>query len=104
VLAPKGAAVTGRIIQIRRFYLPEPSLRLVFKLETVEVGGVARPLIAGPYVTVLTPSNVKTRLQSRNSPAALDNQDPQNVVFQFWDIGKKFVLRPGFESKWLTRD
>jgi hypothetical protein len=104
VLAPKGAAVTGRIIQIRRFYKPQALLRVVLKLETVDVGGVPRPLTAGPViVTQPVAGNPRVRMQQRNNSASLDNQDPQAVVLQFWDFGKSFTLHGGYELKWSTR-
>jgi len=102
ILAPKGAAVTARIIQIRRFYVPAPSLRLVLKLETVDIAGTLRPLAAAPDSRAPPSNNTKATLQRRSIPATLDNQDPQAAVFQFWDAKGNFVASSGFESKWLT--
>ncbi len=104
VLVPKGAAVTARIVQIRRFYVPEPSLRLVLKLETVEIAGAPKPLSAAPDTRVPAVDNAKGALQRRSGPvtARLDNQDPQASVFVFSDTSGNFAIPSGFESKWLT--
>jgi hypothetical protein len=101
-LVPKGAVVTARIVQIRRFYVPEPSLRLVLKLETVDIDGAPRPLAAAPDSRAPVFSNAKTALQRRYNPVKLDNQDPRAAVFVFWDARGNFVASSGFESKWLT--
>jgi hypothetical protein len=102
ILVPKGAAVTARIIQIRRFFVPEPSLRLVLKLETVDIEGTPRPLIAAPDSRAPPSNNAKATLQRRYNPVTLDNQDPQAAVFQFWNTKGSLVQSGGFESKWLT--
>jgi hypothetical protein len=102
ILVPKGAAVTARIVQIRRFYVPEPSLRLVLKLETVDIAGTPRPLAAAPDSRSPPSNNAKGTLQRRYNPVTLDNQDPQAAVFQFWNTKGNFVQSSGFESKWLT--
>ena len=47
VLVPKGAAITGRIVQIERIYGPaSAALRLAIRLETVESGGTPQPFAA----------------------------------------------------------
>jgi hypothetical protein len=95
--------VTARIVQIRRFYVPEPNLRLVLKLETVEIAGAPRPLAAAPDPR--PPAiNVKGALQRRSTPdaASLDNKDPHAGVFVFWGMKGNFAMSAGFESRWLT--
>jgi hypothetical protein len=99
ILVPKGAAVTARMVQIRRFYVPEPSLRVVLKLETVDIAGTPRPLAAAPD-TNSPASNAKGALQSIYNPVTLDDQDPQAAVFVFWEKGH--FVASGLESKWLT--
>jgi hypothetical protein len=104
-LVPKGAAVTARIVQIRRFYVPQPALRVVLKLETVDIAGAPRPLRAAPDSRVEATVNRKGTLQRRDFSAntvTLDNHDPQAAVLQFWNIRGDFVVSSGFESKWLT--
>jgi hypothetical protein len=98
-LVPKGAAVTARIVQIRRFYVPEPSLRLVLTLETVDIAGAPRPLAAVPD-TRAPAFNAKGASQSIYDPVTLDDQDPQAAVFVFWEKGN--FVASGFESQWLT--
>ena len=90
ILVPKGAAVNARIVQIRRFYVPEPSLTLVLKLETVDIAGTPRTLAAAP----------DSRAKAFN--VMLDNQDPRAAVLVFWDARGNFVATGGFESEWLT--
>jgi len=104
VLVPKGATVTARIVQIRRFYQPEPTLRLVLKLETVEIAGAPRPLLAEPDTRQPLADSTKGALQRRGSPntTTLDNQDPYAAVVVFRNTGGNFVMSGGFESKWLT--
>jgi hypothetical protein len=104
VLVPKGAAVTARIVQVRRFYVPEPNLRLVLRLETVEIAGTPRQLTATPDTTPPVVNAGRGALQRRSTPVAarLDNQDPQAAVFVFWDTKGNFVASAGYESKWLT--
>jgi hypothetical protein len=102
ILVPKGAAVTARMVQIRRFYVPEPSLRLVLKLETIDIAGTPRQLAAAPDSRALPPNNAKGMLQRRYNSVTLDNQDHQAAVIQFWNTKGNFVQSSGFESKWLT--
>jgi hypothetical protein len=102
ILVPKGAAITARIVQIRRFYVPEPSLRLVLKLETVDIAGTPRPLAAAPDSRAPAFSNSKATLQRRYNQVTLDNQDPQAAVIVFWNARGTFVQSGDFESKWLT--
>lgn len=104
VLVPKGALVSARIVQIRRFYGLSPSLRLVLKLETVDLAGAPRPLSAQPDFRVPVTSYA-TSAPPRRIPTIsvrLDNQDRQAAVFIFSDTNGNFVDSIGFESKWLT--
>jgi hypothetical protein len=104
VLAPKGTVVTARIVQVRRFYEPAPSLRLVIKLETMDIAGTGRPLLARPDSRVPVSSVGSNALRRRGplTTTRLDNQDPQAAVFTFWDTSGSLVAASGFESKWLT--
>ena len=105
VLAPKGAAVTLRVLEVRRFYEPRPALRLALKPETIEIGGIAQPLTASPDTQ--PPPFANQRTSSGHSPAPisrllLDNRDPGAGVLQFWNISEKYVVPGGFESNWFT--
>lgn len=104
VLVPKGAVVTARILQIRRFYLPSPSLRLVIKLETVNIAGTSRPLAARPDPRAPVAASVSSALQRRMpmTTTRLDNQDPQAAVIVFPQTNGTFVASDGFESRWFT--
>jgi hypothetical protein len=104
VLAPKGTVVTARIVQVRRFYEPAPSLRLVIKLEAMDIAGTGRPLLARPdsRVPVASAGSNALRRRSPLTTTRLDNQDPQAAVFTFWDTSGNLVTASGFESKWLT--
>jgi hypothetical protein len=98
---PKGAAVTARIARIRRFYVPEPIVELVIKLETVEIGGMPRRLLAtaefsSPEPVLTAPGSLHRRVEL----ATPDNQDPEAIVFQAHRPDRNIV--GPFESKWST--
>jgi len=104
ILAPKGAAVTLRILEIRRFYAPEPILWVTLKPETVETGGAPRALRAEPD-TWLRPLNSSNGIQRRRdiiTRVLIDAQDPQAGVFQFWNIRPGYSVPSGFGSRWVT--
>ncbi len=106
ILVPKGATVTLRILEIRRFFQPMPVVRLVLKPETLEIAGTSRPLAAQPDLEPPSPSPVrKTALQRRNDPIVhvlLASQDSRAGQIQFSNIGTNFEIPSGFESKWIT--
>jgi hypothetical protein len=100
-LVPKGAAVTARIVRIRRFYIPEPMVEMVMKLETVEIGGMPRRLTAAaefsnPPPILTSPGSLRRRVEL----ASPDNQDPEAMVYQAHRPERNIVLP--FESKWTT--
>jgi hypothetical protein len=99
-LVPSGAAVTARIVQIRRFYVPEPMVKLVFKLETVEFAGAPRRLAAASEFWNTAPSTGKGGFERRIDLATPDNQDPEAAVFEARRPSRNIV--PAFESKWST--
>jgi len=68
----KGAAITARIVQIRRFYVLEPSLRLVLKLEAIDIDGMPRPLAAAPDSRAPAFNNSKVTVQRRYNQVTLD--------------------------------
>ncbi|MGO9260030.1 MAG: hypothetical protein ACLQU1_27510 [Bryobacteraceae bacterium] len=107
ILVPRGAAVTARILQIRRYYGQTPILRLVLKLETVEIARAPRPLAAEPDTRVAPVANRpgtpgSRTLPPRPNPVMVDNEDRQAAVFQFANARGNLVVVSGFESKWLT--
>jgi hypothetical protein len=97
---PKGAAVTARIVQIRRFYIPEPMVRLVIKLETVEIAGTPRRLTAAAEFSDPPPLQARGGFQRRIELATPDNQDTEAMVFEAHRPSRNVV--PAFESKWST--
>jgi hypothetical protein len=109
-LVPRGAAVTARILQILRYYGPTPTLRLVLKLETVEIAGAPRPLAAEPDTRVPAIADRpgmggrlgRGTLPPRPAPVLVDNQDHHAAVFQFGNTRGNLTVAGGFESKWLT--
>jgi hypothetical protein len=109
IVAPKGAAVTLRILEIRRFYNPVPVLRVVVKPETLEIGGGERVLSATPEMQPPQPPPMAggrrgpyARVSVPTTRVLLDNQDPQAAVLLFSNIGPNFVVPSSFESDWVT--
>jgi len=99
VLLPKGAAVTGRIVQIKRLYLPGfESLTLALKLETVEAHGVPQPFHAR------LESTVKSRIDRRGRPfGQMSDPEDQGVGFvEFQDVSDHFVTKAGVEIDGTT--
>jgi hypothetical protein len=80
VLAPAGAAVTGRIVRIQHFYGPRPSVMLIWKTESVEIRGKAVPLAA----------------------RTLGLDTGNDLVVNIRKAGANYVIRKGVESDWIT--
>ena len=98
---PKGAAVTARIARIRRFYVPQPIVEVEIKLETVQIGGIPRHLLAtaefsSPPPVLTAPGSLRRRVEL----ATPSNQDPEAMVFQAHRPDRNIV--PPFESRWST--
>jgi hypothetical protein len=102
VLAPEGSDVTARIVRLEHFPGPPSSVRLLVKLETVNVGGsphtfrattnsVPQPLVEGGELRQRTP------LGSLDALA-----DPNTGFFEFRDVKPNFVVESGLESNWIT--
>jgi hypothetical protein len=100
-LIREGAAVTARIMQIRRFYLSQPMVRLVIKLESIDVGGTIRPLSARSEFWPPAMKQMKTGLGRRFDPATRDNMDPAAAVFEIRDPRDSQI--PAFESRWSVK-
>jgi hypothetical protein len=104
ILVPKGAAVTVRIVEIRRYYEPAPALRLVLKPETVEIAGTARPLSARPDIHEPMLARAGDAMRRRVPPemqVVADSRDPRAAVFLFVRAGSNFTVA-AFESSWRT--
>ncbi len=103
-LVPKGAAVTLRLLEMRRFYEPRKVLRLVLKPETVEIGGTPRPLAAAPDARPAAVMPNPGAMHQRPAPVVrllLDSKDPHAAVLEYFDV-RSDVLPAGFESSWVT--
>ena len=94
VLAPAGAAVTGRILRIRRYWGVGPALKIEFKLETVAIGGVPHPLSAVPSGEVASPNAM--RFGSPEIP------QPGVAVLYFDTANRNYIVGRGLSSNWVT--
>jgi hypothetical protein len=104
VLAPEGSEVAARIIRLEHFPGPPSSVRLVVKLETVNVGGLPHSFrattnsVPQPLVDVaLSGSLLRQRMELGSLSA-----DPNIGVFEFRDVKADFVVKSGLESNWMT--
>jgi len=102
VLVPAGAAVGGRIVRIRQFYGAAPSVRLEFRLETVDVGGVSLPLVTRPENGNNFPKADPANLQRRIELGNLRGLQDRSVEFVFRGISQPYVIQSGLESGWVT--
>jgi hypothetical protein len=105
VWAPEGAEVTARIMRLEHFPGPPSSVRMLVKLESVNVGGTPVPFKATidlvPQASV--PPNKGPGLQPRVQLGSLDTlADPTIGVFEFRDVRPNFVVKRGLESNWMT--
>jgi hypothetical protein len=115
-VVPDGAAVTGRIVGIRRYYPPphqsghsatasqgSPSLEIQIRLETVEIDGTSQPLHAafdsGARRFSKSAGPIPVRIDIGSLDAA---RDAAAGVFVFWGTGADYVVKSGLESKWVT--
>ena len=104
VLAPKGATVPLRILEMQHFYGAVPALRIVLQPESVEVQGRSRRLVAGPDtrpVPMVHPPSAPRRNQF-SVQVMEDNQHPHAGVLLFLNVSEHFKVPAGFESRWLT--
>lgn len=102
ILIPAGAAVVGRIVRIRQFYGAAPYVRLEFRLESVEAGGIPVPLAASPAngnnFPKANPANPQQRIELGNARGLRD----RSVEFVFRGLPQPSVIPAGLESGWLT--
>jgi hypothetical protein len=98
IFVPKGAAVTGRIIRIERFYLTVSQfLILGVKLETVEADGVPQPFDARLQ------SIVKRLRQDLGSFDQMSGpEDPAVDLLRFEDVTADYIIHRGFEIEART--
>jgi hypothetical protein len=103
VLVPAGSVVKGHILEIKRLYAFK-SLSVDIRLETVDVKGLSRPLMAraDPEVrrfAVETGARLSPRVELGNLGSS---QDREVAVFKFRDVDPKYVVKSGLRSKWVT--
>jgi hypothetical protein len=104
VLIPKGAAVTGRIVQIERLYLPGfETLTLALKLETVNTTGVPQPFYAKPQSAIVRSTDRgSVNRQGRPFGQMSDPEDPGVGFLEFQDVSEHFVINAGVEMDGVT--
>ena len=103
ILVAKGAAVTGRIVHIERFYGPmSQSLTLSVQVETIESGGVPQPFGATLESVVKARMESGGALASRVDIGTFDRMEDQAGqqdagVLLFEGAGKNYVIKRGVE-------
>jgi hypothetical protein len=105
VLVPKGAAVTGRIVQMKRLYgRGLIALTMAFKLETLEVNGVPQPFDARLESAVKrrTTSDLEVRQSLGSFDQMFDPEDPGVGFLEFQDVSEHFVIKRGSEIEGVT--
>ena len=107
VLVPKGAAVTGRITQIRWVYgSPSTSLKLAIRLETIETNGLIQPFNAKLESVVKKPINSSDTSVVRQSLGSFDQMsDPDDQragLLEFPGVTRDYVIKRGVEIEGVT--
>jgi len=104
VLVPKGAAVRGRIIQLKRLYgTGFETLTLAVRLETVEVNGAPQPFDARLDSAVVR-RTVRRSFHSAGGAFGQmsDPKDPTTGFFEFQDVRGNYVIDRGVEMDGAT--
>jgi hypothetical protein len=102
VIIPTGAAIKGRIVEIRQFYGSTSYLRFRFRLEAVDVGSVWLPLAAAPDRGNRVQRAKSGQLQRRVRVGTLPLAQDRSVEFVFQTDGQRYLIRSGLESSWVT--
>jgi len=104
VLVPAGTSVQGRILRIHYDYLGTPAVTILFRLETVEVGGSALPFRGTVESKVQNFDRWRGELL-RN----VETGDPEDLLsergvakLKFWGVPRDYVVKSGMESNWVT--
>ena len=113
VLVPKGAVVTGRLVEVVRLYGAEAqSLRIGIKLETIESGGIATRFDAqleSAEKRTTSPHEAADDLKRREALGSFDEMSKPaaaGVAYLVFDgVTKDYTVQAGFEiaGKTLTR-
>ena len=103
MLVADGAAITGRILRIRRFYGQSALLVLAVKLETLDAGGTRRPFSAIVYASdVDSAERTGFSIGGWNLGPTTRLTDRGVAVFEFQNTTANPMIRAGLESKWVT--
>jgi hypothetical protein len=103
ILAPAGAAVAARIVRMREFYGDENGISLEFKLEEVEIAGVAVRLTATPDTgATFRQKKGRGNLQTRVELGILRSLEGRSASFVFRSFSLPYLIRTGLESSWIT--
>jgi hypothetical protein len=102
VLVPIGAAITARIVHIQQFYGGSPSVSFVFKLETVDAGGVTVQLAATPDTAKNFAQSKPGTLQRRIELGALRSVEERSAELEFRNVRLPYLISRGAESTWIT--
>jgi hypothetical protein len=97
VLVPAGAVLNGRIVEMRRYYLPLPSWSIVIRLDTLKAQGSSRPFMAAVGTVgqrLAGTHGGKGVLHRRGTPGVMD------IVFG--DLKPHEAIKSGQEMKWVT--
>lgn len=108
VVIPKGATVTGRIVQIKRLYGPH-SFVVAIRLETIERDGIAQPFSAQLARVVKRSSDSfihLSRLVKRQNLGSFDQMQeleaPDVGILRFEDVNKDYVIPRGLRLEGTT--
>ncbi len=102
VLVPSGAAITARVIHLQQSYDKSPSVSLVFRLETVDVGGVFMQLTATPDTLNSFRKSQPRTLQRRVELGALRSLEERSAAVEFRNVHLPYLIGSGVESAWIT--
>lgn len=102
ILVPAGAVVHGRITRIQFFFGRTSVLSFAFKLETVEIGGVAVRLPAAPYITQSFKQGDTGVMHKSVFLGPLLSLQDRSALFRYPNAHPPFLIRQGLESEWVT--
>jgi hypothetical protein len=92
MLAPRGALVEGRVLQVQIAYLPTAAFLVVLRPQSIEIGGSKVPLAAFRDA-VRAPGQ-------RREMILPEYWEPNSGIFQFQ--GEHGTIGSGFRSQWRT--
>jgi len=98
MLAPVGAIVEARIVQMEHWLIPAQLFRISLMLEKLETDGAVRPLYASPF----RHSTIHVASGPVNVVLPPVGQSPHAAAFIFPADKSGYVVRPGHASEWVT--